>query len=149
MNCFTSRCASFYIHLMSVCVSFVGSFLVVHHLQKILWNDLNPFFTLPGLVSVPSMATFEGIKRYISNKGNSPSPVSPKQSVILDWVSNEDGSHILTVAVGNKILLLTTVSSELAAATQKANLDARGGSGRPLLSRSSSMGFQQFPDEIR
>eukprot|EP00094_Tigriopus_californicus_P002839 TCALIF_02737-PA protein Name:"Similar to DMXL1 DmX-like protein 1 (Homo sapiens)" AED:0.22 eAED:0.22 QI:0/0.72/0.68/1/1/1/19/158/2211 len=104
---------------------------------------------LQGLVSVPSMATFEGIKRYISNKGNSPSPVSPKQSVMLDWVSNEDGSHILTVAVGNKILLLTTVSSDLALATQKSNLDARGGSGRPLLSRSSSMGFQQYPDEIR
>ena len=49
------------------------------------------------------MSTLDGVKKYISKMGNSPSPVSPKQSVMLDWVSNEDGSHILTVAVGNKV----------------------------------------------
>ncbi len=52
---------------------------------------------------MPSLATMEGVKRYISKMGNSPSSVTPKQSVILDWVSNEDGSHILTVAVGNRV----------------------------------------------
>ena len=29
--------------------------------------------------------------------------IQPKQLVQLDWVSAEDGSHILTVAVGNKV----------------------------------------------
>ena len=58
---------------------------------------------ISGLLSVPNLSTLEGMKRYISKMGNSPSPVSPKQSVMLDWVSNEDGSHILTVAVGNNV----------------------------------------------
>ncbi len=56
---------------------------------------------------MPSLATLEGVKRYITKMGNTPSPVAPKQSVMLDWVSNEDGSHILTVAVGNKVTSLT------------------------------------------
>ena len=106
-------------------------------------------------MSVPSLATFEGVKKYISRMGNSPSPVSPKQTVMLDWVSNEDGSHILTVAVGNKVLLLTAVSSDISAASIKAANEARGqagaggGVGRPVLRKSASMGFQQSLDEIR
>ena len=36
--------------------------------------------------------------------GNSPSTAAPKRIVMLDWVSNEDGSHILTVTVGNKVM---------------------------------------------
>ena len=80
-------------------------------------------------MSVPSLATFEGVKRYISRMGNSPSPVSPKQTVMLDWVSNEDGSHLLTVAVGNKVLLLTAVSSDISAASIKAVSFGSGGIG--------------------
>ena len=103
-------------------------------------------------MSVPSLATFEGVKRYISRMGNSPSPVSPKQTVMLDWVSNEDGSHLLTVAVGNKVLLLTAVSSDISAASIKAANEARNqavAGSRPVLRKSASMGFQQSWDEIR
>ena len=64
---------------------------------------------ISGLLSVPNLSTLEGMKRYISKMGNSPSPVSPKQSVMLDWVSNEDGSHILTVAVGNNVRWLKSI----------------------------------------
>jgi hypothetical protein len=64
---------------------------------------LNVMLPFSGLLAVPSLSTLEGVKRYISKMGNAPSSVSPKQSVMLDWVSNEDGSHILTVAVGNKV----------------------------------------------
>ena len=56
-----------------------------------------------GLSSVPSMSTLEGVKRYINKMGNTPSTTAPKRIVMLDWVSNEDGSHILTVTVGNKV----------------------------------------------
>ena len=49
------------------------------------------------------MSTLEGVKRYINKMGNAPSTMTPKQIVMLDWVSNEDGSHILTVTVGNKV----------------------------------------------
>ena len=54
-------------------------------------------------MSVPSLATFEGVKKYISRMGNAPSRAAPKQLVMLDWVAKEDGSHILTVAVGHKV----------------------------------------------
>ena len=53
---------------------------------------------------MPSMSTLEGVKRYINKMGNSPSTAAPKRIVMLDWVSNEDGSHILTVTVGNKVM---------------------------------------------
>ena len=59
-----------------------------------------------GLTPVPSMSTLEGVKRYINKMGNAPSTAAPKRIVMLDWVSNEDGSHILTVTVGNKVIHL-------------------------------------------
>ena len=52
------------------------------------------------------MSTLEGVKRYINKMGNAPSSAAPKRIVMLDWVSNEDGSHILTVTVGNKVTQL-------------------------------------------
>ncbi len=101
---------------------------------------------------MPSLATLEGVKKYIARMGNAPSFASPKQSVMLDWVSNEDGSHLLTVAVGNRVLLLTAVSSDISQASMKALGDARASAGPvrpPLLRKSSSMGFNQMPEEIR
>jgi len=52
---------------------------------------------------VPSLSTMEGVKKYISEMGNSPSAIAPKQTVMLDWVSKEDGTHLLTITVGNKV----------------------------------------------
>ena len=54
-------------------------------------------------MSVPSMSTLEGVKKYINAMGNTPSAIAPKQTVMLDWVSKEDGTHILTITVGNKV----------------------------------------------
>ena len=111
---------------------------------------LKLYFALPGLVSVPSVATMEGVKRYINRLGNAPSQAVPKQTVMLDWVSKEDGSHLLTVAVANKVLILTAVSSDISQASTKAVNELRNSqSSRPVLRKSSSMGFQQFPEEIR
>ena len=42
-----------------------------------------------------------------------------KHLVQLDWVSTEDGAHVLTVAVGPKIMLYAAVSSEISHASQK------------------------------
>ena len=58
---------------------------------------------LTGLMSVPSLSTLEGVKKYINAVGNTPSAIAPKQTVMLDWASKEDGSHILTITVGNKV----------------------------------------------
>ena len=62
------------------------------------------FFSGQGLMSVPSLSTLEGVKRYINAVGNTPSEIAPKQTVMLDWASKEDGSHILTITVGNKVI---------------------------------------------
>lgn len=43
-----------------------------------------------------------------------------KCCVQLDWVSTEDGSHILCVGVGNEITLYAPVSSEIATANMRA-----------------------------
>ena len=41
-------------------------------------------------------------------------PVTPlKLSLQLDWVTTEDGAHILTIASGTTIALYTSVSSEV------------------------------------
>ncbi len=51
-----------------------------------------------GLLSVPSYATILTLKKSIEHRGNV-CPLTQKNLVQLDWVSKEDGSHILTVGV--------------------------------------------------
>ncbi|XP_077989498.1 dmX-like protein 2 isoform X2 [Glandiceps talaboti] len=50
----------------------------------------------------------------LRNSENSSRQVLQKRIVQLDWVSKEDGSHILTVTAGSKILMYAPVSGELA-----------------------------------
>ena len=52
----------------------------------------------PGLLSVPSYSTLLTLKKSIAQRGNV-CPLTQKHLVQLDWVSKEDGSHILTVGV--------------------------------------------------
>lgn len=66
----------------------------------------------------------------------------------MDWVSKEDGSHILTVAVGSKIMLYTPVSSDLAQANMKAMKESQT-TNRPVLRKASSLAQPHFNDEIR
>lgn len=53
-----------------------------------------------GLLSVPSYATLLTLKKSIEQRGNV-CPLTQKNLVQLDWVSKEDGSHILTVGVSS------------------------------------------------
>ena len=53
---------------------------------------------ITGLLSVPSTATLLTLKKSIEQRGNV-CPLTQKHLVQLDWVSKEDGSHILTVGV--------------------------------------------------
>ena len=55
-----------------------------------------------GLLSVPSYSTLLTLKKSISQRGNV-CPLTQKHLVQLDWVSKEDGSHILTVGVINRM----------------------------------------------
>ena len=56
------------------------------------------FQIITGLLSVPSTATLLTLKKSIEQRGNV-CPLTQKHLVQLDWVSKEDGSHILTVGV--------------------------------------------------
>ena len=104
------------------------------------------------LLSVPSYTTMQSLKRIISEKGNQ-FTLTQKSLVQLDWVSTEDGSHILTVSAGSKITLFTPVSTDIAQAnlqTMKTNEKTiNTSSNRLLLKQASSMGPLTKTDEIR
>ncbi|XP_037932594.1 dmX-like protein 1 [Teleopsis dalmanni] len=99
-----------------------------------------------GLLAVPSFSTLQSLKKNIAENGNT-CPLTQKHLVQLDWVSKEDGSHILTVAVGSKILLYTPVSSDIAQANIKAMKESRS-VNRPILRKASSLAQPKF-NEIR
>ena len=94
------------------------------------------------LLSVPSYTTIQTLKKIISEQGNQ-FTLTQKSIVQLDWVSTEDGSHVLSVSVGNKISVFTPVSTDIA----QANLQAMKASlktgatttNRMLLKQASSM----------
>ncbi|XP_059484944.1 dmX-like protein 2 [Neocloeon triangulifer] len=100
-----------------------------------------------AIPSVPSFSTLHTLRKSISEKGNV-CPLTQKHLVQLDWVSNEDGSHILTVAVGSTVMLFTPVSSDLAQANMKAMKESQS-TNRPILRKASSLAAPNFVDEIR
>lgn len=100
-----------------------------------------------SLLAVPSFSTLMSLRKSITDHGNV-CPLTQKHLVQLDWVSKEDGSHILTVAVGSKVLLFTSVSSDLAQANMKAMKESQT-TNRPILRKASSLAAPSFVDEIR
>lgn len=100
-----------------------------------------------GLLAVPSFSTLQSLRKSITEHGNT-CPLTQKHLVQLDWVSKEDGSHILTVAVGSKIFLYTPVSSDVAQANMKAMKESQT-ANRPLLRKASSLARPSFNEEIR
>lgn len=101
-------------------------------------------------VPIPSPSTIQSIKRSMASQKDVGSNVlKQKHLVQLDWVSTEDGSHILTVGVGPKILLYAAVSSDIAQATQKDKKVSKPHPSRRLLQKSKSMTVQNFVEEIR
>ncbi|XP_023723664.1 dmX-like protein 2 isoform X1 [Cryptotermes secundus] len=103
--------------------------------------------TSGGLLAVPSFSTLQSLRKSIIECGNT-CPLTQKHLVQLDWVSKEDGSHILTVGVGSKVMLFTPVSSDLAQANMKAMKESQS-ANRPILRKASSLAAPQFVDEIR
>lgn len=68
--------------------------------------------SLQRLLSVPSYATLHTLRRAVIEQGNQ-CPLVHKSLIQLDWVSSEDGSHLLTVAVGSRVLLFTPVARDV------------------------------------
>ncbi|XP_076252311.1 rabconnectin-3 alpha isoform X2 [Rhynchophorus ferrugineus] len=101
----------------------------------------------PTLLAVPSFTTLQSLRKSISEMGNI-CPLTQKHIVQLDWVSNEDGSHILTVACGSKILLYTPLSTDLAQANVKAMKESMN-NFRPILRKASSLAQPLFVDDFK
>ncbi|XP_063931709.1 dmX-like protein 2 isoform X3 [Zophobas morio] len=101
----------------------------------------------PTLLAVPSFTTLQSLRKSISEMGNI-CPLTQKHLVQLDWVSNEDGSHILTVACGSKIMLYTPLSTDLAQANVKAMKESVN-NYRPILRKASSLAQPLFVDDFK
>ncbi|XP_049821296.1 dmX-like protein 2 isoform X4 [Aethina tumida] len=101
----------------------------------------------PTLLAVPSFTTLQSLRKSISEMGNI-CPLTQKHIVQLDWVSNEDGSHILTVACGSKIMLYTPLSTDLAQANVKAMKESMN-NARPILRKASSLAQPMFVDDFK
>ena len=107
--------------------------------------------SIPSIVrttSVPSVATVQSVRRHLSTKNTSTAPQLRLRHLIhLDWVSTEDGSHVLTVGIGPQVLLYAAVSSETVAAMIREDQDrivtkASGTTGPPsrgILQKTKSM----------
>ena len=68
--------------------------------------QLSPTLSTPAIVRsavIPSPSTISSIKRSMSMRDTHADVLKQKHLVQLDWVSTEDGSHILTVGVGAKV----------------------------------------------
>ncbi|ESO86706.1 hypothetical protein LOTGIDRAFT_235301 [Lottia gigantea] len=106
--------------------------------------------------SVPSLCTIQTVRKSIAEQGNRLGVLQQKSLVQLDWVSTEDGSHILTVGVGPKILTYSQVSNEIAQASTKAMSSLQEKQpkeqvkrARPLLQKSKSLVMEDYQEEIR
>jgi hypothetical protein len=67
------------------------------------------------------MSTIYSVKKTLAEHAENQGVLQQKHLVQLDWVSTEDGSHILTVGVGSKILMYGQVSNDIVQACQKSN----------------------------
>lgn len=78
------------------------------------------------------------VKKCIARSGNKSGVLQQKHLVQLDWAPTEDGSHILTVAVGSKVLFLAPANKDIINST-----DLRLHDGLYLLSLSLCPCFTQ------
>ncbi|GFS07033.1 DmX-like protein 2 [Elysia marginata] len=108
--------------------------------------------------SVPSLSTVQSVKKSISEAGNRKGLLCQKCLVQLDWVATEDGSHLLTVGVGSKVLIYGQVSNEIANSlkalrgenSERTQEDKRSAfASSKLMTMNKSMVTEEFQEEIK
>ena len=62
-----------------------------------------PIVSAPAMRTAPSFINDNTVKTAIAEEGNILMSVAHKHLVRIDWVSSEDGSHMLTLGVGSKV----------------------------------------------
>ncbi|CAH1797131.1 unnamed protein product [Owenia fusiformis] len=107
--------------------------------------------TIPKSMSIPSLSSAQSVRRSIIEKGNIYGLLKQKHLVQLDWVSTEDGSHILTIGLGFKVLLYAPVSGELANSVSQREPEKKEHKprGRGMLQKSKSVMVLDYVEEIR
>ncbi|XP_069937728.1 dmX-like protein 1, partial [Cherax quadricarinatus] len=86
---------------------------------------------------VPSPSTLHSLRNQrFDKRGVS---VKQKHPVQIDWVSQEDGSHLLTVAIGTKILAYTSVADDIAMVSCQGKMKDKESRPRPVLQKSLSL----------
>ncbi|XP_052281684.1 dmX-like protein 2 isoform X4 [Dreissena polymorpha] len=71
------------------------------------------FISMVRTKSVPSLSTLYCARKELEEHVDKLEIMRQKHLVQLDWVSTEDGSHILTVGVGSKIMMYAQVSKDI------------------------------------
>ncbi|XP_055901191.1 dmX-like protein 2 isoform X3 [Biomphalaria glabrata] len=107
--------------------------------------------------SVPSLSTIMSVRKSISEAGNKKGLLRQKCLVQLDWVSTEDGSHLLTVGVGSKVLIYGQVSYEIAKSLKSLNQQAEASNedkrsafaNSKRLAVNKSMVAEDYQEEIK
>lgn len=87
-------------------------------------GSLSPSTSLVSMTrtkSVPSLSTIFTVRKCIAEHGNKTGMLQQKHLVQLDWVSTEDGSHILTVGVGSRILMYSQVSNDIVQSSKRSS----------------------------
>ncbi|KAL7632237.1 UNVERIFIED_CONTAM: hypothetical protein RMT77_017453 [Armadillidium vulgare] len=67
--------------------------------------------SISSQMSVPSASTLKSLR--CQRHENSSVNLKQKHPIQLDWLSMENGSHLLTVAIGSKILVYTCISEDV------------------------------------
>ncbi|OWA51395.1 DmX-like protein 2 [Hypsibius exemplaris] len=84
---------------------------------------------------LPSVSSVSNFRRVCTDN---PGGRKARQSVTLDWVSTEDGSHVLTIGLGPQIMVFAAVSNDIAQENMKALALETTTTKRPLLRQASS-----------
>ena len=117
---------------------------------------------------MPTFSAILSAKKELLDHGDKISIMNPKHMVQLDWVSTEDGSHILTVGVGSKIMMYAQVSDEVVQASKKVESEEKShkkvmmfndpghkiplnepGSRRQMLQKSKSMVVDEYQEQLQ
>ncbi len=102
------------------------------------------------LLAVPSYTTIQSLRRLIAEQGNQPGSFTQKSPVLLDWVSTEDGSHLLTASAGHKVALFAPVTqrkSVAAVAATATTTEANRQAAAPRTSTTSSTTSTLIPQQ--
>ncbi|XP_006873256.1 PREDICTED: dmX-like protein 1-like [Chrysochloris asiatica] len=116
---YTSRTSQDFMMHVSIfeCESTGGSCWILE--QTIHLDELST--VLDSGISVDSnLVTYNKQEMYLSNKDSITS--NTKHLVHLDWMSREDGSHILTVGIGSKLFMYGPLAGKVQEQTGKENL---------------------------